>query len=474
MNRYQKLASNTVILAVGTFGSKLLVFLLMPFYTAWLTTAEFGAAELITGLSNFLMPLACVGLSTGVFRFAAEREADREAVFSTSTALLGIALGGFLFLSPLLLFVNYVSEYVWLVVLYVIFADLQAVCAQYLRATDRTVLFAGQGILNTVLVVVFNVLFLCVFGMGTEGYVLSVVIGNLITLIFLFFRARLWEVFSLSKVQKRLMGDLLRFSLPMIPTTVCWLITDLSDRYMVTYFCGESANGIYSAAYKIPTVVTLVSSIFLQAWQFSAVAENADGEECKHFYSKVFGGFLSVVMIGASGLILLSRFLTGLLLNEAFFEAWRYMPALLCAAALEAVVSFLASVYLVRKKSMHSFVTALIGALSNIALNFCLIPLIGPLGAAIATLASYAAVMFVRLYDAHRMIPFRLCLPRLCISTALLLLQAGVMTWDLPWRLLWSALLTALIFAVNAPALISGVKRMLASRKNETKTLSLD
>ena len=466
MNRYQKLASNTAILAVGTFGSKLLVFLLMPLYTAWLTTAEFGTAELITGLSNFLMPLACVGLSTGVFRFAAEREADREAVFSTSVALLGISLGGFLLLSPLLLLIEYVSSYLWLVVLYVIFADLQAVCAQYLRATDRTALFAGQGILNTVLVVLFNVLFLFAFEMGVEGYVLSVILGNLITLIFLVFRVRLWEVFSPSKVQKRLMGDLLRFSLPMIPTTLCWLITDLSDRYMVTGFCGDSANGIYSAAYKIPTVVTLVSSIFLQAWQFSAVAENSDGEECKDFYTKVFGGFLSVVMIGASGLVLLSRFLTGLLLNESYFEAWRYMPALSCAAALEAIVSFLASVYLVRKKSMHSFVTALIGALSNILLNLLLIPRIGPLGAALATLASYAIVMVVRLFDTHRMIPFKLFPMRLSISSALLLLQAAVMTWEIPLRILWSILLTALIIAINAPALIRGVKRMLASRKD--------
>ncbi len=467
MNRYQKLASNTVILAVGTFGSKLLVFLLMPLYTTWLTTAEFGAAELITGLSNFLMPLACVGLSTGVFRFAADREADREAVFSTCIVLLGIALGGFLLFSPILLLIDYVSSYLWLVVLYVVFADLQAVCAQYLRAIDRTVLFAGQGILNTVLVVAFNVLFLFGFGMGVEGYVLSVVMGNAITLLFLLFRAHLWKVFSFSKVNARMMKKLLRFSLPLIPTTVCWLITDLSDRYMVTLFCGESANGLYSAAYKIPTVVTLVASIFLQAWQFSAVAENTDREQCKRFYSTVFGGFLSVVMIGASGLILLSRTLTALLLNEAYYEAWRYMPALLSAAALEAVVSFLASVYLVRKKSMHSFLTALLGALANVVLNFILIPMIGPLGAAIATLASYALVMIVRLVDAHRLIPFHLCWLRLCGSTALLLLQAAVMTWETPWRLLCSTVLTGLMIVMNAPALLKGVKRMLVSRRGK-------
>ena len=130
MNRYKKLASNTVILGIGTFGSKLLVFLLMPLYTAWLTTAEYGAAEMISGIANFLIPIACVGVSTGIFRFAAEREADQKKVFSSSVALLGLGLGVFLLLSPLLLLIPYCRPYVWLVVLYVFCADLQAVCAQ--------------------------------------------------------------------------------------------------------------------------------------------------------------------------------------------------------------------------------------------------------------------------------------------------------------------------------------------------------
>ncbi|MBQ8310598.1 MAG: oligosaccharide flippase family protein [Clostridia bacterium] len=465
MSRLGKLFSNTAILAVGTFGSKLLVFLLMPLYTAWLTTSEFGAAEMITSISNFLIPLAAVGVSTGVFRFAAEQEADREAVFSSSLALLGLGLGGFLVLSPLLMLVEYYREYVWLIVLYVLFADVQAVLSQYLRAIDRTVLFAGQGILNTALTVLFNILFLFVFDMGVEGYVLSVILGNLITSVFLILRARLWRVFRISKVEKRLMGELLRFSLPLVPTTVCWLITDLSDRSMVTAFCGESANGIYSAAYKIPTIVNLVSGIFLQAWQFSAVAESSDEKSCSRFYTQVFCGFLSVIMIGAAGLILFSRFLTGLLLNAAYFEAWRYMPTLLCAAALEAIVSFLASVYMVRKKSTHSFVTALVGAVANIILNFILIPRMGPLGAAIATLASYALVLLVRLIDAPRIISFKLCLPRLIFSTLLLLASATVMTLDVPGRLWWTFALTAAITALNAPALLRGVSSIIHARQ---------
>ena len=207
MNKYKKLASNTVILGIGTFGSKLLVFLLMPLYTAWLTTAEYGAAEMISGIANFLIPIACVGVSTGIFRFAAEREADQTKVFSSSVALLGLGLGGFLLLSPLLFLIPYCRPYVWLVVLYVFFADLQAVCAQYLRAIDRTTLFAGQGILNTALTILCNVLFLFVLKMGVEGYILSVIVGNLLTTVFIVWRAKLWKVFSFGNIDRRLMKE---------------------------------------------------------------------------------------------------------------------------------------------------------------------------------------------------------------------------------------------------------------------------
>ena len=464
MNRYRKLFSDTVILGVGTFASKLLVFLLMPLYTAYLSTAQFGTAELITSTANLLIPLACVGISNGIFRFAAEKHADQAAVFSSSLTLLGGGTAIFLLLSPILFCVPYFDGYVWLIPLYVILANLQSVLAQYVRATDRTKLFAFQGILNTVLTVGLNVLFLAAWDMGVTGYVLSVILGNLITSAFLAITARLWRVFSVSKIDRALMKELLRFSLPLIPTTVCWLITDLSDRYLVTHFCGEAVNGIYSAAYKIPTIVNLLSAIFMQAWQFSAIAQSSDGESCKHFYSQVFGGFISLIFLGASGLILLSEVFTGLLFNVTYAGAAKFMPTLLCAAALEAVVSFLATVYMVKKRSMNSFYTAMAGTLLNVVLNLILIPKFGALGAAIATLASYGLVFVLRLLDAPRLIRFQLYLPRLFTNVALLLLLAVVMTAR-PTGWLWMAiLLTAITVWINALPLIRNVRQAIQKR----------
>lgn len=472
--RFGKLFSDTVILAIGTFGSKLLVFLLMPLYTALLSPSQYGTAELITGTANLIMPFACVGITNGIFRFAAEKGTDREGVFSSGMVLLGAGLCGTVLLGVVALCIGAAwRTEILLVVLYVLAADLQAVCAQYVRAVDRTRLFAVQGILNTLVTVGFNILFLMAFDLGVTGYVLSTVVGNLLTTAFLVVSARLWRVFRLSHVSRTAMRELFRFSLPMVPTTICWLITDLSDRYLVSWFCGEAVNGVYSAAYKIPTIVNLVSGIFMQAWQFSAVVQSADGEECSRFYSQVFRGFLSVIFIGSGGLILLSPWLCRLLLNSAYHEAWRYMPTLLCSAALESVVSFLASVYMVRKKSMHSFLTAVAGTGLNLLLNFLFIPRTGTfggaLGAAIATLIGYAAVWVLRMADVPRLLRFRLYLPRQLCSLALLLAAAAVMTAGAGWSVYGTLGLFLVLAGINFPALAAGARALLGHRRETAK-----
>lgn len=472
--RFGKLFSDTVILAIGTFGSKLLVFLLMPLYTALLSPSQYGTAELIAGTANLIMPFACVGITNGIFRFAAEKGTDREGVFSSGMVLLGAGLCGTVLLGAVALCIGAAwRTEILLVVLYVLAADLQAVCAQYVRAVDRTRLFAVQGILNTLVTVGFNILFLMAFDLGVTGYVLSTVVGNLLTTAFLVVSAKLWRVFRLSHVSRTAMRELFRFSLPMVPTTICWLITDLSDRYLVSWFCGEEVNGVYSAAYKIPTIVNLVSGIFMQAWQFSAVVQSADGEECSRFYSQVFRGFLSVIFIGSGGLILLSPWLCRLLLNSAYHEAWRYMPTLLCAAALESVVSFLASVYMVRKKSMHSFLTAVAGTGLNLLLNFLFIPRTGTfggaLGAAIATLIGYAAVWVLRMADVPRLLRFRLYLPRQLCSLALLLAAAAVMTAGAGWSVYGTLGLFLVLAGINFPALAAGARALLGHRRETAK-----
>ena len=320
--RLKRLFGNTMVFTAGKFISKLLVFLMMPLYTACLSEAQYSTADLITQLANLLIPLACLGISEGIFRNAAAKEGDKQAFFSSGIAILGISTAAFLLLSPLLLLLEYFASYLWLIILFVLCSNFHSVCAQYVCAIGKTKTFAAQGILNTALNIAFNLLFLLGFGMKIEGYVLSVVCADFVTTLVLIVFCRLWKAFSLKKISRKLMGEMLRFSLPLIPTTVFWWITGVSDRYLVARMRSDTENGLYAAAYKIPTLLTYMVSVFNEAWRLSAVRESDDADSCADFFGKVFRYYVAIVFVGGAFLIAFAKVGSILLFADSYYDAW--------------------------------------------------------------------------------------------------------------------------------------------------------
>lgn len=423
-HKYKTLLSNTFLISLGTFGSKLLTFVMVRFYTGVLTPADYGTADLIMQTANLLLPLVSLGITNGVFRFALDRKEQRRSIFTIG--FYTILLGSLILLAALPLLSNSESlrEYTLLIGVYTLASCLHSLCAQYIRAEGKTVLFAVQGIINTALVIGFNITFLLVFRMGVFGYVMSVVAADGICTLFLVLREKLWKLW-LPKPEGQLWNAMLRYSIPLIPATIFWWITSVSDRYMVAYFLGTDANGLYAVACKIPTVLTLLSTIFMEAWQFSAIQEaTGDREVHIRFYTQVWSAFLAVMVMAGSVIIVLCRLEIRMLSTQQYYEAWRYIPTLSMAMVFSAFSSFMGSVYVVTEKSRLSLWTALWSALANIFLNFLLIPRIGIQGAAIATLASYVLCFAIRAVTSRRLIPFTLFTPRLIGSGLLLAIQS--------------------------------------------------
>ncbi len=489
MNRYKKLLSDTAVYGMGTFASKLLVFFLTRLYTECLTKAEYGQADLITNIANLLIPLAAAGICDGIFRFTLDREHDKSTVFSTGIFLICGSGALFLLLSPILWTFEYFRSYAWLIIVYVIFSNFHSVAAQYIRALDKTKLFAVQGIINTVLTISFNVLFLVAlpdnsFLNGVYGYVLSIVIADFLVGCFLFIYAKLWRDLSIKKSDRALAKSMLKYSLPLIPTTIFWWITNVSDRYMLTFLLtenGESVTGLYTAAYKIPTLLTLVTGVFSEAWQFSAVRED-DPDERAAFYSNVFSAFQGIIFLGAVGVIAFSRIFASILFADSYYTAWEFIPVLVISSVFSSFVNFLSSVYMVKKRSMKSFITSMIGALTNITLNFLLIPStlefgafglrcagLGAQGAAIATVVSYLLVFVIRSIDTGKLLKFDMHISRLVLNTLIVIVSAVAMLLleSMIWLIVSQAVAILLIVAVNAKALIGAVKRVFNSLKSK-------
>ena len=465
-NKYKTLVSNTMLISLGTFGSKLLVFFMVRFYTSYLTPADYGTADLITQTANLLFPLISLGITDGVFRFAVDHTEQRRNIFSVGvyTILAGAVL--LVAILPLLGLFPQFDGFLWLIALYTMCSCFHSLCAQFVRAEGHTALYAVQGMINTVLVIGLNVFFLVGLHMGITGYVLSVALADLACTLLLFVRERLWRQLML-RPGWAAAREMLAYSIPMIPTTVFWWITSVSDRYMVTAYLGVDANGIYAVSYKMPTILSLVSSIFMEAWQFSAVSE-AQGSRREHirFFSKVWCSFQSVMFLAGACIIAFAVPEIHVLTTEQYYGAWLYVPVLGMAMVFSAFVSYLGSVYMVEKCSKRTFVTSMIGALLNIALNFLLIPSkLGVQGAAIATCVSYFVVFVIRAVDARKFIPFRFYVVGVTENCILLTVQTLFIVLQLPGWKIAQAVCILLLLLLNRKPLLDGAGKIVRFRR---------
>lgn len=469
MSKYTRLLSNTAILGAGTFVSKVLVFLLMPLYTALLSTEQFGTADILTQTANLIMPLAALGIGDGLFRFAIDAGEDkRKIVFSNALRVVIIGIIPLSLLVQLLGFFDIYDGYIWLVLLYVCSANLHLICANYIRACNKTKAFAIQGIVNTVLTILFNILFLVVFDMGVFGYVLSVAISDLIITVALFFGCRLYKDVVFSYSEKGLLASMLKFSIPYIPTTLMWMITSASDRFIVTAFCGAAENGLYAAAYKLPTLISLAGGVFIEAWQFSSVRDSTPDERAK-FFDTVYRNYVGIMFMGGSALVVLSKPLTKLLLDVSYYSSWKYVSVLGVAMIFSALSSFMGSVYFVEKRSVRSLITASVGATANIVLNFLFIPTYGAMGAAVATAISYIAAFVIRAIDTAKYLRFNLRIVRLSVNTLVIAAQSLIMIFELPYWVLTELAMLAFMAIFNGreifAAIISVSKKFLGKKR---------
>lgn len=455
-NKYTTLVSNTFLISIGTFGSKLLTFFMVRFYTEVLTPSDYGTADLIMQGANLLFPVISMGIVEGVFRFALGNPKKRRNIFSAGVWVITGGSAVLAAVTGLTWSADLFDDVLWLMAIYTIASCYHSLCAQFIRAQGKMALYAGQGILNTVLVIGLNILFLLVFKWGIIGYVLSTAVADILCSGFLVFKEKLWQYLTV-KPGKGLLAHMLRYSVPLIPTTIFWWITSVSDRYMITAFLGSDANGIYAVAAKIPTLLTLMATIFLEAWQFSAIAESA-GERKEHirFYSKIWKIFMSAMFLAGGVVIALSQWEIRVLSADEYYSAWQYIPLLSVAMIFSSFVTFAGSIYVVEKKSLLSFGTSMAGAAVNILLNLILIPTeLGIQGAVIATFSSYFLVFLIRSKNARKLLPFRLYSQRLTVNCMIMAIQIIWLVGELPGWQLVQLIAVGAFLAIDGKYLVS-------------------
>lgn len=425
MKKYKYLLKNIGLLTLSNFGSKVLSFILIPLYTSKLTTTEYGTFDMYSTTISLLIPILTINITSAVMRFCLDDDIKESDIFTIG--FQGVIISIFVFLA--LVFINNIFHLIplfesyWLeFVLLFIFTILYDLFSEFSRGIEKIKEVAITGILNSFSVLMLNILFLVYFDAGIRGYFYANILSYLIPIIFLFFKLRLFNYinFNHSKLET-LKKRMYSYSLPMVFNTIGWWINNISDRYIVTWICGLAANGIYSIAYKIPSILNILQTIFNQAWTISAV-KNQD--EASVFYSRIYDIYNFLMVFICSLLIIFDKVIARILFANEFYTAWKYAPFLMISVVFGALSGLLGGILTAQKKSKILGSSTLIGAAINTILNFILIYNLGPIGAAIATLIAYFIVWIMRYKFVIQDIKLIIDLKKHLFSYFLLVLQA--------------------------------------------------
>ena len=420
-NKY--LLKNTVIFSIGNFGTKIISFFLVPLYTNILTTREYGTVDLIYTIGMVLVPLLTLNIGESIMRFALDKDAYCDKIMSTGITILifGAIIG--LLILPIANLFESVSNYSIYIYLYTLTLAFSQIFLCYLRGKEFLLKYSIGNIIQSLTIAIFNIIFLIGMKKGIEGYLMAYILANVCTGLYGFWAGKVNLVIKKYSIDIELSKNMIKYSVVLIPNSFMWWIMNSSDRMMVSAMISVTANGVYAVAYKIPTLLSTITTIFNQAWSYSAIRED-ESEDKEEYNNRVYDNLVTIVIVVATGLLMIMKPFLSVYVGKEYYAAWHYVPYLIVGFVFMTLGSFIATSYTVHKDSMGFLISGTVGAIINLILNFILIPMMGVSGAAFATCISYFGVFAYRIKDTQKYIKLRVFKRKQICGYALLILSA--------------------------------------------------
>lgn len=426
MKKFGEFFKNIGFLTLGNLSTKFISFLLVPLYTNILTTSEYGIFDLVNNTVTILVPLFTLNICDSVFRFIMDKTYDPDEVITYSLKIFSKGMLAIFFISILNKVFNLVpvfNKYLYF------FLGLYCVCSyntiitNLARGKDRIFDISISGVLSSGVMIALNIFTLVVLKWGIKGYFIANIIGILTQCTYLTVTSGVFQHLKLPyKRNVELEKAMRTYSKPLMINSLAWWVNSVSDRYIVIWFCGIAVNGIYSIAYKVPSIINIFHTIFGQVWTLFAIKEIEEDAKSIYF-SKVYSAYNLLVVFVCELLILINRPMAKVLYAKDFYEAWRYVPFLLISSLFSALSAYAGGVFAAGKESKSVMNSTLIGAAINSVFNVLLTPLLGALGAAVATAISYFVVWSVRMQEIQKVIELQYNKTRNLSSYMILIIQ---------------------------------------------------
>jgi O-antigen/teichoic acid export membrane protein len=405
----KKLFTDSIVYSAGNIVTRLLPFLLIPVYTHYYSPEQFGVYSLVRAFWFFAAVFYLYGMETSFQKFFIEAtEFDkRKKIFSSTLILIlitSVVLSIIIFitsaLNARLLTGSSSNGYLIRLIAFLLLIDgISRFPMILLNGLQMSKLYTIINVTSVIINVIFNLFFIIILKLGIEAILYAFIIYYTFLFILSFFYCRKYFRFA---VDLLLIKQLLKFGYSFLFYGIFLISLDLIDRFFLGYLKGNEEVGIYSACYTIGMVMNLLISGFRTAWMpfFLNLKEEKNN---KLIFSRVFsyfcfGGlivFLAVSLFADDMVrIKIGNFA---FMNERYWSGMVIIPYILGAYLMFGLYTNLNIASYFENKIKYLIISSGVGFLSNIILNFILIPPFSIVGAALATLLSYS-IMFIVLY----------------------------------------------------------------------------
>ena len=405
MDKNKELVKNTAIISIGKFCTQFLSFLLLPFYTSILSTAEYGTVDLLVTYQQLIVYVAFFQIEQAIFRFLVDVRGDKKGIEILVTSCFTFAIFQGAILGCIFKLLKYFTNINYIGHLYFyVFAVIMASCMlQVARGLGKNTIYALGSLIAAVSTIGFNILFLAAFKMGIAGMLKAYILGYSFCTFFVFFSLKIYNYVNLHSFQKNILKKCLTYSIPLVPNSLSWWVMSASDRTVVAFFLGKDFNGLLTVAHKIPGAYSTFYSVFNLAWTESAVLHIND-PDAESFFANTIQKMFRLFSAAAIGIIACLPFVFNILINKNYFDAYYQIPIYMIASLCQVFQGMYSVIYIALKKTKEVAKSTVVSATINLIVCVVLIKYIGLYAASLSTVVSYLFLCIWRYFDLKKYI----------------------------------------------------------------------
>lgn len=403
MEREKTFAKNTIIIFIGTLCTKLMSFLLLPLYTGFLTPSDYGTLELLNTIISLLVPIISLHIDQGTFRYLVENrgnEKKQNQLISSSFILLIILLSAYLLIffliNPLI-----INKYKYLLIINIIFNSIITLLLQISRGLGDNKNYSISSFFIASITIFCNIFFLVSLHLKISGMLISTIIGEIIGILYLIIKLKIYNKFSIKYFNINSIRNILKYSIPLIPSEISWWIFSVSDRFIVSIFLGLTATGILSVSYKLSSIYIVIYNI-INLSLTEIISLHIKDKDIDKLFNNIYKSVLSFFTSIGILLIAFMPIIFKILINSKYNMAYNLIPIAIIASILQVIVGLNGTIYAANKNTKALANTSIISSIVNLSIDLLLIKQIGLYAAVISTLISYLVFAIYRTYDINK------------------------------------------------------------------------